>query len=117
MRSNKGLLPMGAPCARTRDRSRDGATKSPRLVGIALNHHSGGATRLSERSRQVAAQILALRDQDLWPPIAPSVVLIEDRQVVERMDAPPLGLVPRLKLLPCGSATFLACSVPWSTSS
>lgn len=38
---------------------------------------SGGVTRLAERSRQVAALILALRDQGLWPPLVPSVVLIE----------------------------------------
>jgi hypothetical protein len=38
---------------------------------------SGGVTRLAERSRQVAALILALRDEDLWPPLVPSVVLVE----------------------------------------
>jgi len=38
---------------------------------------SGGVTRLSERSRQAAALILALREQDLWPPVVPSVVLVE----------------------------------------
>ena len=38
---------------------------------------SGGVTHLSERSRQVAALILALREQDLWPPLVPSVVLVE----------------------------------------
>jgi hypothetical protein len=38
---------------------------------------SGGVTRLAERSRQAAALILALREQDLWPPLVPSVVLVE----------------------------------------
>lgn len=38
---------------------------------------SGGVSRLSGRSRQVAALILALREQDLWPPVVPSVVLVE----------------------------------------
>lgn len=38
---------------------------------------SGGVTRLSERTRHAAALILALREQDLWPPLVPSVVLVE----------------------------------------
>jgi hypothetical protein len=38
---------------------------------------SGGVTRLAERSRQAVALILALREQDLWPPFVPSVVLVE----------------------------------------
>lgn len=38
---------------------------------------SGGVTRLAERSRFTASLILALRDRDLWPPLVPSVVLIE----------------------------------------
>ncbi len=38
---------------------------------------SGGVSRLAARSRQAAALILALRDRDLWPPIVPSVVLVE----------------------------------------
>lgn len=38
---------------------------------------SGGVTRLAERSRRTAALILALREQDLWPPRVPSVVLVE----------------------------------------
>jgi hypothetical protein len=38
---------------------------------------SGGVSRLAERSRQAAALILALREQDLWPPLVPSVVLVE----------------------------------------
>jgi hypothetical protein len=38
---------------------------------------SGGVSRLAERSQRVAALILALRDEDLWPPLVPSVVLVE----------------------------------------
>ena len=38
---------------------------------------SGGVSRLAERSRQAAALILVLREQGLWPPVVPSVVLVE----------------------------------------
>jgi len=38
---------------------------------------SGGVSRLAERSRQAAALLLALREEGLWPPIVPSVVLVE----------------------------------------
>lgn len=38
---------------------------------------SGGVSRLAERSRRAAALILALREQGLWPPVVPSVVLVE----------------------------------------
>jgi len=38
---------------------------------------SGAVSRLAERSRQAAALILALREQDLWPPAVPSIVLVE----------------------------------------
>jgi predicted nucleic acid-binding protein len=38
---------------------------------------SGAVSRLAERSRQAAALILALRDEGLWPPLVPSVVLVE----------------------------------------
>ena len=38
---------------------------------------SGGVTRLAERSQQVAALILALREEDLWPPLVPAIVLVE----------------------------------------
>ena len=38
---------------------------------------SGGVSRLAERSRQAAALIVALREQGLWPPVVPSVVLVE----------------------------------------
>jgi hypothetical protein len=38
---------------------------------------SRAVTRLSERSQQSAALILAFREEDLWPPLVPSVVLVE----------------------------------------
>jgi hypothetical protein len=38
---------------------------------------SGGVTRLAERSAHAAALIAALRAQGLWPPVVPSVVLVE----------------------------------------
>jgi hypothetical protein len=38
---------------------------------------SRGVSKLAERSRQVAALIMALRQHDLWPPLVPSVVLVE----------------------------------------
>jgi hypothetical protein len=38
---------------------------------------SGGVTRLAERSRDSLALILAFREQGLWPPKVPSVVLVE----------------------------------------
>ena len=38
---------------------------------------SGGVSHLAERSRRALALILALRGEDLWPPLVPSVVLVE----------------------------------------
>jgi hypothetical protein len=38
---------------------------------------SGGVSRLAQRSRQTAALILALREVDLWPPLVPTLVLVE----------------------------------------
>ena len=38
---------------------------------------SGGVSRLAERSQQAVALIMALRDEGLWPPKVPSVVLVE----------------------------------------
>ena len=38
---------------------------------------SGAVTRLAERSRASAALILALREEGLWPPAVPSMVLVE----------------------------------------
>jgi hypothetical protein len=44
---------------------------------IVLVLDSGGVTRLAERSRQAAALISAFRDENLWPPVVPSIVLVE----------------------------------------
>jgi hypothetical protein len=38
---------------------------------------SGAVTRLAERSARAAALIAALRAEGLWPPMVPSMVLIE----------------------------------------
>ena len=38
---------------------------------------SGAVSKLARRSPQAAALILALRQQDIWPPVVPSVVLVE----------------------------------------
>jgi hypothetical protein len=38
---------------------------------------SGGVTRLAARTQQSAALISALREEDLWPPLVPSIVLVE----------------------------------------
>lgn len=38
---------------------------------------SGGVSRLAARGRRAAALIVALRDEGLWPPLVPSVVLVE----------------------------------------
>lgn len=48
---------------------------------------SGSVTRLAVRSRQVAALILELRRRDLWPPLVPSVVLVECLQGHAARDA------------------------------
>jgi hypothetical protein len=38
---------------------------------------SGAVTRLAERSARAAALIAALRAEGLWPPVVPSMVLVE----------------------------------------
>src|SRR5262245_9188357 len=38
---------------------------------------SAGVSRLAEQSRRSAALITALRNAALWPPVVPSVVLVE----------------------------------------
>jgi hypothetical protein len=38
---------------------------------------SGGVSRLAERSRRAVALIIALRERELWPPLVPSVVLVQ----------------------------------------
>lgn len=48
---------------------------------------SESVTRLAVRSRQAAALILELRERDLWPPVVPSVVLVECLQGHTARDA------------------------------
>ena len=48
---------------------------------------SGGVSRLAERSTRTLALIRALRDDGLWPPIAPTVVLVESLQGHSGSDA------------------------------
>ena len=48
---------------------------------------SGGVSRLAERSTRTLALIRALRDGGLWPPIAPTVVLVESLQGHSGRDA------------------------------
>lgn len=38
---------------------------------------SGAVSRIAERSRYAAAVIQALRDEGVWPPVVPSVILVE----------------------------------------
>lgn len=48
---------------------------------------SGGLSRLSERTRHAVALIGALRDEGLWPPVVPTVVLAESTSGRPRSDA------------------------------
>ena len=48
---------------------------------------SRGVSRLAERSPRALALIRALRDEGLWPPIAPTVVLVESLQGHSGRDA------------------------------
>lgn len=48
---------------------------------------SGGVSRLAERSRQSVALIQAFRETGLWPPLIPSVVLVECLQGDPARDA------------------------------
>jgi predicted nucleic acid-binding protein len=41
---------------------------------------SGAISRLAERSRYAVALIQALREEGVWPPVVPSVVLVESLQ-------------------------------------
>jgi hypothetical protein len=45
-------------------------------VGVVVLD-SGGVTRLAERSTRAAALIAVFRREGLWPPLVPSVVLVE----------------------------------------
>jgi hypothetical protein len=49
---------------------------------------SGGVSRLAERTTAAAAQLVALRDEGLWPPLVPTPVLIESLHGDGTRDAP-----------------------------
>ena len=48
---------------------------------------SGGVTRLSARSKPALALIRSLVDEGLWPPIVPTVILVESLQGDPARDA------------------------------
>lgn len=48
---------------------------------------SGALSRLSQRTRRAAALIQALRDEGLWPPVVPTIVLSESTSGAARTDA------------------------------
>ena len=48
---------------------------------------SGGVSRLARRDRQTVALIIALRQRGLWPPVVPTVVLVESLTGVAARDA------------------------------
>ena len=54
---------------------------------------SGGVSRLAERSPRALALIRALRDDGLWPPVAPTVVLVESLQGHSGRDATTNGFL------------------------
>jgi hypothetical protein len=53
----------------------------------ALVLDSGGVTRLARRNQDTLATIRAFRRQGLWPPVVPSMVLIESLTGRQRSDA------------------------------
>lgn len=48
---------------------------------------SGGVTRLARRNTEVLARIRAFRRDGLWPPVVPSIVLVECLTGKQRADA------------------------------
>jgi predicted nucleic acid-binding protein len=48
---------------------------------------SGGVTRLARRNADALAPIQAFRRQNLWPPVVPSIVLVECLTGKQRADA------------------------------
>jgi predicted nucleic acid-binding protein len=48
---------------------------------------SGGVSRLAARTKTARSIIGALKAQDLWPPVVPTVVLVESLQGDPRRDA------------------------------
>jgi hypothetical protein len=49
---------------------------------------SGGLSHLAARSSEAAALIRSLRREDLWPPVIPTMILIESLQGRPGRDAP-----------------------------
>jgi predicted nucleic acid-binding protein len=47
---------------------------------------SGGLSRLSQRNRRAVALIEALQAENLWPPVVPTVVLVESTTGAARTD-------------------------------
>ncbi|MGH3496813.1 MAG: hypothetical protein ACRDP1_05040 [Nocardioidaceae bacterium] len=47
---------------------------------------SGGLSRLAKRDRETAALIITLRRRGLWPPVVPTVVLVESLTGVPKKD-------------------------------
>jgi len=50
---------------------------------------SGGVSRLARRSQDAAATITVFRREGLWPPLVPSMVLVESLTGRQRADAAP----------------------------
>jgi predicted nucleic acid-binding protein len=48
---------------------------------------SGGVSRLAERSTRALALISSLRSAELWPPVVPTMVLVESLQARPGRDA------------------------------
>lgn len=48
---------------------------------------SGGVTRLARRNTEALARIEAFRREGLWPPVVPSIVLVECLTGKQRTDA------------------------------
>lgn len=48
---------------------------------------SGGVSRLSARTKAALSLIRAFREQELWPPVVPSMVLVESLHGDPRRDA------------------------------
>ncbi len=94
----------------TRERARAAAVaqqiagRTNRKAGLdfALILDSGAVSQLVERSRRALALIVALREEGLWPPTVPAVVLVECR----RGHAGPDANEPRF-LKTCDIATAL----------
>lgn len=76
------------PCRnRRREEARCTAAAQGRVAPLLILD-SGGVSHLAERSPRALALILALREEGLWPPRVPSVVLVECLEGHAGRDAP-----------------------------